>query len=84
MVNGYVNVIVSGHDTTTAAMSFVLQLLASNSAVMRRLQKEVDEKFDSINFSPDNWEAIKVSMFVRRTYFCLQKFVSLQSLEKSC
>ena len=53
-----------GHDTTTASMSFVLQILASYPEVMSKLQEEVDEKLGQVVISPDNVNQVKVSRIV--------------------
>ncbi|XP_075245186.1 cytochrome P450 4C1-like isoform X2 [Convolutriloba macropyga] len=51
-----------GHDTTAAAMSFVLQTLATRPDVMTKLQEEVDDKFANVALHEDNYQEVKKAL----------------------
>ncbi|XP_063711053.1 cytochrome P450 4V2-like isoform X1 [Symsagittifera roscoffensis] len=48
-----------GHDTTAAAMSFVLQMLCNYPEVMQKLQEEVDEAFATVALEEENVQEVK-------------------------
>ncbi len=60
-----------GHDTTAAAMSFTVQMLATNPVVMKKLQDEVDANFSNVPLDADSAQSVKVTAFI-------SKFVKLK------
>ncbi|XP_075250518.1 cytochrome P450 4V2-like [Convolutriloba macropyga] len=48
-----------GHDTTAAAMSFVLQMLSNYPETLKKLQEEVDESFSGVRLEEDNVKEVK-------------------------